>query len=257
MNSFIRYILTRGAMALGIALMAGGCTSGSGGERTDFEGDNSAERQFERGAKRAPTAKTLYSMARILQIQGKDSDAEFVLRRIVKEHPKFVPAYCGLAETLMRQRRIDEAMGVLSAGIEIAPRDAILLNNLGMCKLLKTDYEAALACFTKAAAIDPNDTRFRSNMAVSLGMMGRYKEAFSLYQQVLPLPDAHYNIGVIAQARRDHARAAREYREAESLRAVAARHKGPENSGPAGAGDIPERQESGAQPVETLAPSSS
>ena len=58
------------------------------------------------------------------------------------------------------------------------------------------------------------------NMAVALGMMGRYPEALALYQQVLPAGEAHYNLGVLCDARHDTARATQEYRAAQAARAA-------------------------------------
>lgn len=98
-----------------------------------------------------PSAKTLYSMADILATQGKDTECEFVLRRCLQEHPRFTPAYNSLAELQMRQGRVREAVEVLSRALQIRPRDPVLLNNLGMCLLIREEYDMALAHFTKAA----------------------------------------------------------------------------------------------------------
>ena len=175
---------------------------------------------FEAATPRVPTARTLYTMARILETQGKESESEYVLRKIVREHPDFAPAYCDLAETLLRQRRLDEAERTLHAGLAVSPRDAVLTNDLGMCKLSRGDFEQALVRFTKAAGIAPDDARFRSNMAVALGMLGRYSESLALYQLILPQHEAHYNLGVLCDARHDSIRAAREFHEAQVLRAA-------------------------------------
>ncbi len=185
----------------------------------DFE----AEAEFQSGAKRPPSAKTLYAMSKLMALQGRDSEAEYTLGKIVSEHPEFMPAYCDLAETQMRQRRIDQAMKTLTTGLRLAPNEAILLNNLGMCQMIKGEYDSALDAFTRAAAVVPDDARYRANMAVSLGMLGRYKESFALYEQVLPAADAHYNLGVLCEARKDNARAAEEYRQAKNLKALEAR----------------------------------
>ena len=162
-----------------------------------------ADADFQKGADRPPTPRALYAMAGILAGQGRDAECEPVLRRIVREHPRFLPAYCDLAELALRHRRADDAIETLSAGLRLAPRDPILLNNLGMCWILKREYGDALGVFTRAAGIMPQDARYRANMAVSLGMMGRYEESLSLYQQVVPTPDAHHNLGVIRRARGD------------------------------------------------------
>ena len=146
---------------------------------------------------RPPTAKTLYLMADMLSLQGKDTEAEQIYRRILTEYPDFPPAYNKLALLLMRQRRIQEAMQVLKTGLQRRPSDPVLLNNTGMCWLIRKQYPNALEYFTKAAAVVPENTRYRSNMATALALMGRWDEAKSLYEQIIPKEQAEHNIRIL------------------------------------------------------------
>ncbi len=168
------------------------------------------EEAFQAGTDRAPTAKTLYALARILAVQGKDAECEFLLKRIVREHKEFVPAYCDLAELQARQRRIDEAIGTLKHGLAQSSNDPVLLNNLGMCRVLQGRYDAALGLFGQAGSASPQNARYRANMGMTLGMLGRYEESLSLYEQVVSPAEAHSNLAVICEARGDKARAAQE-----------------------------------------------
>jgi tetratricopeptide (TPR) repeat protein len=111
----------------------------------------------------------------------------------------------------MRQQDLDGAAKVLSAGLKVAPRQSLLWNNLGMCYLLGQKYDKALESFTVASGIAPSSAMYRSNMATALGMQGRYEEALALYQQVLPMDEAHYNLGVLCRARNDEGRAKQEF----------------------------------------------
>lgn len=147
-----------------------------------------------------PTAKTLYAMADILATQGKDTDSEFVLRRCIQQYPQFTPAYNSLAELQMRQGRVNEAVGVLSRALQIRPRDPVLLNNLGMCRLIRKDYEKALAHFTEAAGLVPESKRYRANMATTLGLLGRHEESLSLLEQILPGDKAKHNAEILRRA---------------------------------------------------------
>jgi Flp pilus assembly protein TadD len=147
-----------------------------------------------------PTAKTLYSMADILATQGKDTECEFVLRRCISQYPLFTPAYNSLAELQMRQGRVHEAAAVLTKATEIRPRDPVLLNNIGMCLLVRREYAKALSHFTEAAGIVPESEKFRANMATCLGLMGRHKESLALLQQVLPEEEARRNADILHNA---------------------------------------------------------
>lgn len=146
---------------------------------------------------RPPTAKTLYLMADILSAQGKDGEAEQLYNRIVSQYPDFLPAYNDLAALQMRQRRIPEATQTLQSGLKNNPNDPVLLNNMGMCCLIRKDYERALSYFTDAAAVVPENTRYRSNMATALALLGRRDEALSLYRQILPEEEAMENIQIL------------------------------------------------------------
>ena len=175
------------------------------------------ESDFDKAADRPPTAKTLYVMAKLYASRGKDAEAEAALQRVIAENPTFIAAYCEMAETQLRQRRTNDAIATLNRGLKASARDPILLNDLGMCHLLKNDYANALSAFQQALTVRPDDARYRSNAAMALGMLGRYDEALAAYSTILPPADAHYNLGVICESRRDPERAAIEFRKSIDL----------------------------------------
>lgn len=203
------------------AVFPGGCNQSGMPGVGWWSASDRADAEFDASADRPPTVKTLYALTKVLLAEGKDRQAEAVLLRILQEHPKFTPAYSELAELLVQEERLDEGMRVLSKGLQVAPRDPILLNNAGMCRIFRGDYVVALDLFTRAAAVDPENARYRANMAVALGMMGRYEECLALYEQVLPPDEAHYNLAVLCKARHDTVRAEEEFDHADKLRAAA------------------------------------
>ena len=147
-----------------------------------------------------PTAKTLYTVAHILAIQGRDAEREAVEKRIIRQYPNFSPAYDSLAQLQMRQGRTSEAIKTINAGLRIRPKDTVLLNNLGICWLVRMEYEKALQTFTTAAGIMPESVKYRANMAVALSLMGQYEQSLSLYNQILKEDKAIYNIEVMQEA---------------------------------------------------------
>lgn len=157
--------------------------------------------KFQQGADRQPTAKTLYSMAKIFIHQGRFNEAELLLQKVINQNPKFIPAYHDLAEIKIRNRRTNEAVEVLSHALKENSSDPKTLNNLGMCWMIRRDYEKALQMFTEAAGLEPENTRYRANMAATLGLMGRDEEALALYRQILPDKQANKNLTIIRQAR--------------------------------------------------------
>ncbi len=103
---------------------------------------------------------------------------------------------------------------IIEAGLQVRPKDPVLLNNLGICLMLKEDYVAAARRFIDASAVVPEDPRYRANLASALAMQGRYDEALALYLQVVSPCDAHYNVAVLCEARKDSVRANQEYKQA-------------------------------------------
>ena len=184
-------------------LCFGACSEPANSGSNTYLVPNNPAFGFERQANQPPTAKTLFAIAGILATQGRDSECEFVMKRIIHEYPKFISAYNSLAELQMRRGRINEAIETLNSGLRIRYRDPVLLNNLGMCWIVRRDYENALEMFTKAAGIMPENARYRANMGMVLALMGRYEESLSLFKQVLPEDQAIHNLSVIREVRKN------------------------------------------------------
>jgi len=178
-----------------------GCSeSTSSGTNTDWTMIES-ELEFQTQSNNPPSVKTLWAMANILAKQGRDSECEYVLKRIIKDNPKFLPAYNNLAELQMRQGNTNMAIETLQDALNISSNDTVILNNLGMCWIIKRDYENALKMFTKAAGIMPENVKYRANMAVALGLMGRDEESLSLFNQILPEDQAKRNLSILQKTR--------------------------------------------------------
>lgn len=182
-------------------LAVGGCSeSPPSGTNSDWVTDK-PELDFQLQSNNPPTTKTLFAMAEILATQGRDSECEYVLKKIIQDNPKFLPAYNSLAELQMRRGRTNSAIEILQHALEINSDDTVLLNNLGMCWIIRRDYESALGMFTRAAGIMPENIKYRANMAVALGLMGRDEESLSLFNQILPEDQANHNLSVLRVAR--------------------------------------------------------
>jgi tetratricopeptide (TPR) repeat protein len=178
----MRRLLRGSAAWIGLVVLVawgGGCTTpGDKGVVASYTSPDS-DAEFEKGANRPPSPRTVFSLARIYLSQGRDTEAAVMLTRLIRDYPTFLPAYYELAELQMRYQKHAEAMQVLSAGLKVSPRNPILLNNLGM--------------------------------------IGRYEESLALYSQVLPPAEAHYNLAVICEARKDAQRASSEFAQAFSM----------------------------------------
>ena len=177
----------------------GGCSEsvGTGPDMTSTL--NNSEKEFQEKTDHPPTSKTLFALADILAAQGRDKECEFILKRIIQEHPDYIPTYNSLAEVQMRQGRINAAIETINDALGFNSEDPVLLNNLGICWILRGDHEKALELFTSAAGVKPDNTRYRTNMALVLALMSRYEESLSLFRQVLPEDQANHNLSVLRE----------------------------------------------------------
>ena len=195
-------ILFRAVGLIGMLCLAGCSESTNSGPNIN-SAMNHSEQEFQGQANRPPTSKTLFAMADILETQGRDSECEFVLKRIIQEYPKYIPAYNSLAELQMRQGRTNAAIETIHQAFHIDSENPVLLNNLGVCWIVRGDYEKALELFTKAAGAMPENVKYRTNMAVALGLMARYDESLSLFRLVLPEDQANHNLNVLKETGKD------------------------------------------------------
>lgn len=186
-------------------------------QRISYSAPHDQQDAFDKGANRPPTPDTLYRLAVLLEAQGKDDQAEAVYLNTLDRFPDYVPAYCGLGAMMVRHGRVDAGMQKLEQAHQLSPTDPVILNDIGMCWMLKSEHDKALDSFTRAAALAPDDTRYRANMALATGMMGRYDEAYALYEQIMRPARAHYNLSVVAEARNDMAKADEEFAKAKAL----------------------------------------
>jgi Flp pilus assembly protein TadD len=192
----------------GLGMLLAGCSQSESPKFNQNPRFGNPQAQSETKRDQPPSAPTLYSMADILAAQGKDRECEFVLRRCVQEYPQFSPAYNKLAELQMRQGRVHEAVDVLTKVLHLRPRDPVLLNNLGMCYLVRKEYPKAVASFTDAAGSVPESAKYRANLAASLALLGRQEEATALLQQILPEEQVQHNAEILRKAYEKAARPA-------------------------------------------------
>ena len=162
---------------------------------------------FAAGADRPPTPRTLQMMARLLSENGRADQAEYVLLKALEQNPGYLPGYIELADLQIRSQRYPAAVATMEKAHEIAPKDPVIANNLGVLYLRSKRFAEASEAFNTAVSIDPDEARYRGNLALSLGLQGMYRESYEAYSVVLGPSEAYWNIGVISEARHDMTRA--------------------------------------------------
>lgn len=90
-----------------------------------------------------------------------------------------------------------KARGLYKQALKIAPDDPSLLNNLGLSYLLSNDLPDAEYTLRQAAALPGADSRVRQNLALVLGVQGKYDEAIQVAQSELDPRQAKANIAYL------------------------------------------------------------
>jgi Flp pilus assembly protein TadD len=104
----------------------------------------------------------------------------------------------------------EEARGYYTSALRIAPDEPSVLSNLGMSYVLSRDLPRAEETLRKAQASGRADPRVRQNLALAVGLQGRFAEAETIARADLPPDEAAANVAILKQmlARKDPPRTA-------------------------------------------------
>lgn len=81
--------------------------------------------------------------------------------------------------------------------IDLAPNEPSLLSNFGMSYLLTGELDKAEELLRKAVAMDGADSRVRQNLALAVGLSGRFDEAEAIASAELPPDEAAANVAYL------------------------------------------------------------
>ena len=92
-----------------------------------------------------------------------------------------------------------EAQGHYSAALRIAPNEPSVLSNLGLSFILMKDLKSAESTLRLAAAQPNAEPRIRQNLALAVGLQGRFEEAEKIASADLPEAEAAANVAYLRQ----------------------------------------------------------
>src|SRR5262249_40737227 len=95
--------------------------------------------------------------------------------------------------------RHEEAQRYYATALRIVPDEPTVLSNLGLSYALSKDLVRAEATLRRAAAQPQVDPRVRQNLALVVGLQGRFAEAESIAQTDLPSDAAAVNVAYLRQ----------------------------------------------------------
>jgi Flp pilus assembly protein TadD len=95
--------------------------------------------------------------------------------------------------------RHEEAQRYYGTALRIVPDEPSVLSNLGLSYALSKDLVRAESTLRRAAAQSRVDERVRQNLALVVGLQGRFSEAEGIAQADLPSDEAAANVAYLQQ----------------------------------------------------------
>ena len=195
---------------------------------------NTQLRQMDARYKAKPKDKGVgLKYALLLRMTGRDEQALAVMQQMVIYHPKDNDVLSAYGKALASTGRLREALRVIERAqrpdrpdwrllsaqgaildqlddsrqareyyrkaLDIVPNEPTVLSNLGMSYLLANDLAAAETFLRKANSQPGADSRVRQNLALVVGLQGRFDEAAEIASAELPPAEAKANIDYLRQ----------------------------------------------------------
>ena len=108
-------------------------------------------------------------------------------------------AHNNLGLALAKKGDVEGAIAQFSLALAIHPDDGEIHYNLGVTLFVKGDLEGAIAQYQKALEITPDNAEFHNNLGTALFAKGSLDEAIAQFQESLKIQpgyaDARYNLG--------------------------------------------------------------
>ena len=110
-------------------------------------------------------------------------------QRSVDMEPENLDAQRSLAQALLADNQLDEALKQFEELIKADPEDTASLNRISEIQRREGKYTEALATIKKALAKDPSSLEAGYNEGLLLDVLGRYDEAIAVYQKMVELTE--------------------------------------------------------------------
>lgn len=100
--------------------------------------------------------------------------------------------------------RHQEARRYYTAALKIVPEEPSILSNLGLSYALAKELPRAEETLRRASNRNAKDLRIRQNLALVVGLQGRFKEAETIARSDLPPDEAAANVAYLKQMLAEH-----------------------------------------------------
>ncbi len=164
-----------------------------------------------------PNAKLHVEMARMLGRSGEVGGAEVHYQEALKISPQDLAAQLGYARLLVGNGKPERACGWFERAQQDHPESAAVHNDLGLCYAECGRSADAVVAVRRAIELQPDEVRYRNNLARLLVAKNQTDEALNALLAVHPPAVAHYNAGFLLQSHGKRAAAAAQFEKAVAL----------------------------------------
>ena len=135
--------------------------------------------------------------AKALTAAGRFDQSIEVLRNVIEPDAPDWNALLVLGATLDQTGRHDEARQVYTQASVIAPGEASIETNLGLSYAMTNDLVAAEKHLRRAVQMRGANTQTRQNLALVIGLQGRFDESRAIYAAELPPDQVEANMAYV------------------------------------------------------------
>jgi Flp pilus assembly protein TadD len=132
-------------------------------------------------APEAPSNKI--ALARLSERHGQSRQARELYEAELKKTPDNPLIHHRLAIIAAKEERCDDAIVHFEKARELAPKDSMLLSDLGYAYYLQHRLDDAEECLREAVVADPNNKAAHNNLGLVLGVRGKFDGALSHFQK--------------------------------------------------------------------------
>lgn len=160
---------------------------------------------------------TRLTMAQIHEREGKLQKAANIYLELLKEKPEHSKLCHRYGVVLTELGKGEEGVQYLERANTVDPNNAAVLSDLGYAYLISGQLDSAETLLRDAFEQDPRDERTVNNLALAVGLNGRFEESQALYERVNSRAEAQANLGYISVQRGDGQRAMAHFNKALDL----------------------------------------
>jgi len=147
-----------------------------------------------------PSDRTLLAIyGRELMQAGQPDRAQPILAKAIAAGASDWKIYSAMGSALDQQAKFGEARDYYQRALKIAPGNAAVMNNLGMSYALEGDLRQAEKTLREASEMSAgkSEPRLRQNLALVVGLQGRFDEARQIASADLPPEQVEANMAYL------------------------------------------------------------